>query len=287
MVLDGKYRIHSVIGQGGLGIVFAGEQLSLGREVAIKFAHDWSNHEAGERLLREAQILAALQHPNICDIYDASTLEGFGPYLVTQRIIGETIAARLKWQRFIPAREAIDLAMQVLSALHTAHARHVVHRDVKPQNVFIVDRVGCGPIAKVLDFGFAKDLSADRRLTRPGKALGTLAYMAPEQLQGDRVTPAADLFSLGIMLYEMLTGRHPFHAATSVDMQVRILRSDPSPLSTPSHRIDPAIEAILLRTLEKRPLSRYPDAHAMQRALAAIAPTLADDPPPASSRTPM
>jgi eukaryotic-like serine/threonine-protein kinase len=277
-VLDGKYRIREVIGEGGLGIVFDAENIRMRRDVAVKLVKDTSSSaSAVERLHREARIVASLQHPNICDVYDFGVAPPYGPYLVTQRLQGSTIAARFKWQRNFRVRESIEIVAQILSGLHVAHAQQIVHRDVTPRNVFLVERVGCTPVAKILDFGLAKDLTWATPLTMPGKAIGTPSYMAPEQLAAKPVTRATDIFSTGVLIYEMVTGRHPFAAKTTADVQARVLREPPSPMLVGTRRAPDALEAVVFRALEKSPGSRWPDAYAMQQALLEVHRSLESD----------
>jgi serine/threonine-protein kinase len=152
---------------------------------------------------------------------------------------------------------------------------------VKPQNVFLVERVGCAPVVKLLDFGMAMDFS-NVRLTRPGKALGTPRYMAPEQLKGEQVSAAADLFAVGVMTYELLTGRHPFEAATTADMQTRLLRDTPEPMAK-YQRVPAAVEDLIMTAMAKDPRDRFADAYRMQGAVVralADSRTFADDEPP-------
>lgn len=285
--LDGKYRVTRVIGRGGSGVVFEGENVHLRRPVAIKIVADASRDEAFERLRREAQIIASLQHPNVCDIYDLGWINGVGPYLVTERLRGETIGERFLWSPVFTIADTVQIITQVLSALQAAHAIPVVHRDVKPQNIFLVDRLGCAPVVKILDFGLAKDLSSDARaLTRPGKMLGTPHYMAPEQLLGERVTPLTDLFAVGVVTYEMLTGQHPFAAGSRVEAQTRILRDVPTSMRALRAHIPRSIEDVVYRALSKDPRRRYSDAYAMQCELRRAAlPIAMDEPEPASSDT--
>lgn len=281
-VLDRKYRIKSIIGSGGVGIVFEGENIVLRREVAIKVVHERAREQAVERLRREAAIVASLQHPNICDIYDFGTLPDIGPYLVTQRLYGETLASRLKWQRSMGVADTIDIIVQVLSALQAAHAHRIIHRDVKPANIFLIERVGCGPLAKLLDFGLAKDLSRSTQLTSPGKAIGTPYYMAPEQLLGEVVGAATDLFAVGIVAYEMLTGRHPFAADTVFELQTRILKDAPSPMTVPGRHFAPELVSAIFGALEKDPRRRPANAHSLQQQLLRVRPEHEEDDPPSS-----
>jgi eukaryotic-like serine/threonine-protein kinase len=283
-LIDGRYRVLRVIGQGGLGIVFECENIVLRRAVALKIVSDLRRENAFERLRREAQIIAALQHPNICDVYDVGAIPYFGPYLVTERLYGETVAARFRWQRTMSPRETVDIVAQVLSGLHAAHIQSIVHRDIKPANVFIVDRLGCSPLVKILDFGLAKDLTADTTLTRPGKTLGTPQYMAPEQLLGVAVSGATDLFAVAVLAYEMLTGTHPFSVSSVSTTQARILSVTPEPPSRLNRRIPALLDEVLLRALAKVPRERYATAACMQQALMDALPLddFDDEPTPTS-----
>lgn len=286
-VLDGKYRVERVIGRGGIGVVFEGENIHLRRQVAIKIVADASRDEAFVRLRREAEIIAELQHPNVCDIYDLGWLDGVGPYLVTERLRGETIAEHFRWSPRFGVANTVQIVTQILSALQAAHAISIVHRDIKPQNVFLVERLGCAPVAKILDFGLAKNLSAHgRTLTRPGKMVGTPHYMAPEQLLGEQVTHLADLFAVGVLTYEMLTGKHPFAAESRVEVQTRILRDRPDSITAQRPRVPRSIEDVVFRALAKEPLRRYANAYAMQSELRRAAlPGALDEPEPTSSDT--
>lgn len=286
-VLDGKYRVTRIIGRGGSGVVFEGENVHLRRPVAIKIVADATRDEAFERLRREAEIIASLQHPNVCDIYDLGWIHDVGPYLVTERLLGETIGERFLWSPTFTISDTVQIIVQVLSALQAAHAISIVHRDIKPQNVFLVERLGCAPVVKILDFGLAKNLSPNARaLTRPGKMLGTPHYMAPEQLLGETVTPLTDLFAVGVLTYEMLTGHHPFAAETRVEVQTRILRDLPMSMRAIRAHIPRSIEDVVFRAIAKDPRRRYSDAYAMQCELRrASLPIAMDEPEPASSDT--
>lgn len=270
-VLDGKYLVGRVIGQGAAGIVFEGQNVVLRRSVAIKIVRNPERQGAFERLRREAEIIAALRHPNVCDIYDLGWLEHVGPFLVTERLQGETIAERLRTIRAFSLRDATSVIEQILSALQEAHSRQIVHRDLKPGNIFLVDRLGCGALAKILDFGLAKDFSAvSRSNTRPGRLVGTLEYMSPEQLRAEPASASSDLFAVAVVMYEMLCGRHPFAGRSTLEVQARILRDDPDPMTTPGSNGPPIprpVEDFLRRALSKPPEGRFRQAMAMQAEL--------------------
>lgn len=286
-VLDGRYRIDSLIGEGGAGIVFAATNVQLGRDVAIKLVKTARDEDSVERLRREASIIATIQHPNICDIHHYGVEPLHGPYVVTERLSGETIAERMKWHRWLAAPVVIDILVQILSALQAAHAVHVVHRDVKPENVFLIERIGCPPLVKLLDFGLAKNLISERQLTRPGKSMGTPIYMSPEQLMGEPVTPATDLFAVGVLGYLMLVGRHPFAADTVLELQGRVLQKQPRQMSTLYREVPAPLEAVITRALQKNPYHRHPDAYSMQQELRRVRPLCEDDvSEPSSSYTP-
>ncbi len=283
-----KYKIVRVLGRGGLGIVFEAENAVLSRMVAVKVVLDGRN-DGFERLEREARMVAMLQHPNVCDVYDLGRLPMYGPYLVCERLYGETIAQRVKREAALPIALVVDVLSQVLSGLHAAHGRHIIHRDMKPQNVFLVDRLGCPPLAKILDFGLAKDLTVGsaRTLTKPGFAVGTPEYMAPERLRGVKEsTPAMDIFSVGVIAYEALTGVYPFSGATTVVRQARILRDDPTPLRELRPSIPRMMEDVIAQALAKNPAERFADAAVFLNRLRECVPAIvAEEPPPESTST--
>jgi pimeloyl-ACP methyl ester carboxylesterase len=264
----GRYRILSRIGAGGMGVVYRAEDETLGRDVAIKTLLAGASAPALQaRFEREARALAALSHPNIVSIYELGAAPGL-VYAVTELLDGMTVGARLK-EGPLPLRQALDYAGQVLSALRDAHAKGIVHRDLKPENLFLTRK---GPL-KVLDFGLALQVepfdsgatvaSLETRLTSPGAIVGTIAYMSPEQLRGASVDHRTDIFSLGVVLYEMLTGRHPFLRPTTAETMTVILRDDPPPASL----IPAAVGRVLSRCLAKDPEARWPTAEELGAAL--------------------
>ena len=271
-VLDGKYRILRLIGQGGMGQVFEAENLHLRRMVAVKVVSGGARTEGLLRLEREAHLVAAIQHPNICDVHDVGRMPNGRPYVVFERLFGQTLA-RMRGSRQLPVGAAIDIFLQILSGLNAAHMAQIIHRDLKPENVFLVDHVGCLPLIKLVDFGLAQDLTmpSAARLTRPGRLCGTLQYMSPEQLRAEPVDPRSDLFAVGIMLYEVLAGRHPFAAPSLVDLQVNILRAAPLPLRVVRPDVSRELEGLIGWALARAPSDRPSSAVELQRSLASLA----------------
>jgi len=263
----GPYQIIAPLGAGGMGEVYRARDTRLGRDVALKvIAGDLArDRDRIRRFEQEARAAGALNHPNVCAIHDIGTHEG-SPFVVMELLEGESLRARLK-RGPIPARKAIDYAAQAAHGLAAAHERGIVHRDLKPDNLFLTND---GRV-KVLDFGLAKltrpDLlapageeAATMTATGTGVAFGTMGYMAPEQV---RCTPAdhrADLFAMGAIVYELLTGRRAFPGDTFYDTGHRILHEDPPPLSVPGKEIPANVEAIVRRCLEKSPQERFQSA---------------------------
>jgi Tol biopolymer transport system component len=252
-----------------MGVVYEAEDPRLGRNVALKFLPDDTTHspEALERFKREARASSALNHPHICTIHDIGEHEG-QPFIVMERMKGETLKHRIDGKR-MPLEEVLTLGVQMADALDAAHGARIVHRDLKPANVFVTDHGE----AKLLDFGLAKLVGADKEaalssadtqgredLTRPGLTLGTVAYMSPEQAHGDEVDARSDLFSLGVVLYEMSTGRLPFPGKTSAEIFNGILSHAPAPPSSLNPALPPRLDEIILRALEKDRETRYQTA---------------------------
>jgi predicted Ser/Thr protein kinase len=252
----GPYRVLERLGEGGMGVVFLAEDTRLHRRVALKVLDPLhlANAAAQERLRQEARAAARLHHPGIAAVYALEEVDG-RPLLATEYIDGQTLRAVIDSGPVQPA-DAMAMAEQLARALEAAHAQGVVHRDLKPENVM----VGRDGRVKVLDFGIARVADRDaggERLTSEGAVIGTPAYMAPEQLRGDEVDARADQFTFGIVLYEMLSGAHPFAAPGRTATQARILTADPPPLAQAGHPASPALERVVRRCLEKDPARRY------------------------------
>ncbi len=264
-----RYRLEQEIGRGGMGVVYRAHDTLLDRPVAVKLLHGIGlEAESRARLLREARAVASLEHPNIVTIYDAGEArESDGaPYIVMQLVRGQSL-------RDQPPRtldETLAVARQVCAALDHAHAHGLVHRDLKPGNVLITP----DGAAKLVDFGLAR--SSDSRLTATGAIVGTVHYLAPEQALGKEVDGRADLYALGVMLYELACGRLPFTADDPVAVVVQHLYSAPEPPTTHNPAIPATLEAIILRLLAKEPGERFATAGEVLRALAGIGSTAAE-----------
>ena len=250
------YRILHPLGQGGMGEVFLAEDTRLERRVAIKVLHAdvAADNERRLRFLREARAAAAISHPNVAQIHEIGQADGF-VYLAFEYIDGETLSVRMKHSP-IPWEEQLDIALQVASALEEAHSKGIVHRDVKPANIMI-DRKGR---AKVLDFGLAKQVAsqgAHELQTQQGLIMGTVSYMSPEQALGEEIDARSDIFSLGVVLYEMATGTRPFDGSSEMQTLAKILQSPPEPFAQHGIEHPPGYERIVRKCLEKRREDRY------------------------------
>jgi serine/threonine protein kinase len=276
----GDYELLAELGRGGMGVVYKARQRSLDRLVALKMVlrGDLASPDDLRRFRAEAEAAARLDHPGIVPVYEVGEHAG-QPFFAMKLVEGTTLAQRLA-EGPISAREAATLLSTVCRAIDFAHGRGVLHRDLKPSNI-LIDAEGR---PHVTDFGLAKRVSADQGLTRSGAVLGTPSYMAPEQAAGNRgqLGPASDVYSLGTILYAMLTGRPPFQAATPVDTVLLVLEQDPLPPRLVNPRADRDLEMVALRCLQKPPELRYPSAAAMSDDLDAF---LAGEPVSARSGT--
>lgn len=267
--LISHYRTIRRLGRGGMGEVFLAEDTKLERQVAIKCLAPKAvgNEQAEKRLIREAKAAATLNHPNICTVHEVGE-DGGRPFIVMQFVEGETLSWRL---RNAPpnVQEAVDIAAQVAEALVEAHSRGVVHRDIKPQNLMITPR---GQV-KVLDFGLAKWVPERRAtdtqkdtltlLTDPGMVIGTVPYMSPEQIRGGPVDARSDLFALGALLYECVTGKPAFSGSNAMDICAQVIHVDPRLPSELNPQVSPELEGLILRALAKVSAARYQSASEM------------------------
>lgn len=277
-VVGGRYQLQQVLGQGGMGVVFAALQHPLGRNVVVKLIRPASSstsptESAVARFVKEAEMLARFAHPHIVQLYDQGEHDG-EVFLVMEHLVGRTLAARIG-EGPLPWRFALSRIRQVALALAEAHAHGVVHRDLKPNNVFLVEHRGIPAHVKVLDFGLARlQASSGKSLTESGELLGTPGYVSPEQIEGAPATEKSDLYALGVMLYECLTGANPFVAETPVASLMRHLKFKAPPPSTLVGEIPERVDELLRRLLQKEPALRPKSA---DEVIAAIDDALATD----------
>ena len=257
-----QYRLTRKLGEGGMGVVYEAEDERLGRLVAIKRVRAFTDDPTlRERLVREARTAAGISHPNICQVYELGE-EGEELFVVMELLDGETLASRVA-RGPLPLNQALQATLGILAALEAMHARGIVHRDLKPTNVFLTQH---GP--KLLDFGLARPQAgdgSDLTLTSPGTILGTPRYMAPEMLSDEPISPATDLFALGALLFEMLTGRAAFSGSSLPAVYNAVLNEQPPPLVGDADVI--AADRVIQRALAKRPADRWPSAGAMAQAV--------------------
>jgi eukaryotic-like serine/threonine-protein kinase len=261
-IIDGRYRVVRRLGSGGMADVYLAEDQQLGRQVALKllYRHLAEDAQFVERFRREASSAAGLQHPNIVGIFDRGEWDGTF-YIAMEYVEGRTLKDVIRERGPAPAEAAVDVVLQILRALRYAHQRGIVHRDIKPQNV-LIDEDGR---VRVTDFGIARAGASD--MTETGSVMGTAQYLSPEQAQGRAVDGRSDLYSTGIVLYELLTGRVPFDAESPVSVALKQVSEPPVPPRELNPEIPPALEAVVLRALEKDPARRFADADEFIEAL--------------------
>jgi eukaryotic-like serine/threonine-protein kinase len=254
-LVDGRYRILRRIGSGGMADVYAAEDTHLGREVALKVLHRRfaQDQEFVERFRREAKAAAGLSHPNVVGVFDRGEHEGTY-YIAMEYLTGRTLKEIVSSEAPLAQQRVVELGVQILHAAGFAHRHGVIHRDFKPHNV-IVDEQGH---AKVTDFGIARAGASE--MTETGSIMGTAHYLSPEQAQGHAVTAASDLYSIGVMLYEMLAGRLPFEGESAVAIALKHLSEQPAPISQLRPDVHPALEAVVMAALAKDPAQRWQTA---------------------------
>src|SRR5512146_2452211 len=254
----GRYRILEQLGSGGMSVVYKGLDTALEREVAVKVLHPHlaGREESRRRLAREAKAVAKLRHPNIVEVFDFSTLEAAEAYIVTEYIRGPTLRAFCEAQRFHPPEIAAMVVHELAAALAHAHEAGVIHRDLKPENVMVRD----DGVLKLMDFGIAKIIDRDEKMTMTGALVGSPAHMAPEIVEGEEAGPEADVFSLGTMLYLFATGRLPFSASNTTATLRKILEGafdDPRQIVA---TVSDELAEIIATCLMRQPKDRYPNA---------------------------
>jgi serine/threonine-protein kinase len=263
MRLNGRYRLDAQVGAGGMSTVYRAFDTTLERPVAVKLMHREiaSDSDQLERFRREARSVAQLNHPHIVGVIDAGEEDG-RPYIVFEYVEGETLKERIRRMGRLPVDEAIAYAIEISRALGAAHARGIVHRDIKPQNV-LVDEEGS---AKVTDFGIARSLD-DEGLTADGRVLGTTDYVSPEQALGHDVDGQSDIYSLGVVLYEMLTGEVPFHGENQVSVAMKHVREDLPDVQRLRPEVSARLAAVVERMTDKDLANRHPDAESVEADL--------------------
>ncbi|MDQ1709291.1 MAG: eukaryotic-like serine/threonine-protein kinase, partial [Frankiaceae bacterium] len=259
VVLGGRFRLDDRIAVGGMGEVWAAKDLLLDRDVAVKLLKAEYLEDRGflARFQAEARHAAGLSHPGIATVYDYGEVNT-APYLVMELVRGEPLSSILARHGTLPVAQALDIAAQTARALGAAHEAGVIHRDVKPGNILVCP----DGAVKVTDFGIARATDGVP-LTQTGTVIGTARYLSPEQAQGTLTTPASDLYSLGVVTYEMLAGAGPFAATNPIAVALAHVRDEPLPLPA---AVPPAVRAFVMRALEKRPQDRYADAAAFAAA---------------------
>ncbi len=269
--LHNTYEVLRVIGEGGMGRVYEARHLRLSnKRFALKLLHPEFSRQPDvvTRFQREAEAASALSHPNVVSVYDVNTAPDGRPYLVAELLEGEQLGDLLTRRGKLPVAEAVRIVRQIPRALAAAHDHGIVHRDVKPENVFLVDG---GNLVKVLDFGISKLGHGSEKLTKTGTVMGTPDYMAPEQARGDRVDSRADVYAVGALLYRALTGRKPFIAADPMATLTAVLTQEPPRPTAVEGGIPLGLELVIQRAMAKKPEERYQDMRELERALAPFA----------------
>ena len=276
-VVAGKYVVERVIGSGGMGVVVAARHAQLGERVALKFLLTSTDESFVARFMREAQLAVRIKSEHVARVLDVATLDDGSPYMVIELLEGRDLDRLLRDDGPPPRDVALDYVLQACEAVAEAHSLGIVHRDLKPANLFLTHRADGTPLVKVLDFGISKLVGEfrgpmDRSLTRADDMLGSPQYMAPEQVRDPRnVDARCDVFSLGSILYKMLTGRPAFEGANAATVLAMVLSEPPTPLREHRPEIPPALEALVLGCLEKDPAARVPSVEALARGLVPFA----------------
>ena len=280
--LFGGYRIESFVARGGMGMVYKATQLALERTVALKLVAPELAHDPAflERFKREAQLAASIDHPNILPVYEAGEIDG-QLFLAMRFVVGTDMDSLIREERALAPERAAAIAVQVAGALDAAHGRGLVHRDVKPANVLIAEEYG-EERAYLTDFGLTKNVATDARLTRTGQMVGTLDYVAPEQVQGGSVDGRADTYALACLLFVAVTGQLPFDRPTDAAKLWAHINDEPPSAAALSPAVSSELDGVIRRGMAKSPGERYPSSGQFARAARAAATTAA----PATPATP-
>jgi serine/threonine protein kinase len=279
VLAGGRYTVERTLGGGGMAVVYLARDRELDRPVAVKIlaGHVLGDTAFRERFVREARMAARLSHPNVVSIYDTGEEDG-RPFIVMEYVEGETLADVRSRAGRLPPAEVIELALQICGGLEHAHEAGLVHRDVKPQNLLLRGMDGA---VKIADFGIARSAEATQ-LTQAGTVLGTAAYLAPEQATGGEVSPATDIYSLGAVLYELLTGQPPYRFESLVELAFKQQEQAVVPVREHAPEVPEPLEDVVMRCLARNPAYRPESAGALARDLAAASPEPATQPLPVS-----
>jgi eukaryotic-like serine/threonine-protein kinase len=278
LILDGRYRLLDPLGKGSVGAVYRAEHLWMNKTVAIKLLRPevTSSEEAVKRFAREARLASLMDNAHCVNVYDFAQAPDGTYYLAMEYLEGQTLFKAIRKNKRLPLDQCREIFLPILEALSAAHAIGIVHRDMKPENVMLLDRGGPYPFIKILDFGIAKGDPGDdgAQLTRVGFTVGTPEYMSPEQATAIDIDGRADLYSTGVMLFECTTGRRPFLGSSAVEIaSAHVSTAPPKPrVVCPEAGISVELEAIILKALEKEPAKRFPDAKSFAKALAKAIP---------------
>ena len=271
-VLGGAYRIEEPLGRGGMGEVFAARHLRTGRRYAVKtiLAGAIANEDAIRRFEREATAASAIGHPGIVQVHDFNVAPGGFFYLVMDLLEGETLAERLERSKSLAWPDAQRIAVELCAALGAAHDKHLLHRDIKPTNIFLARSAGGGERVVLVDFGLVKPIAESSPVTSTGAVVGTPMYMSPEQARGEQLDVRSDLYSLAAVVFEMATGAPPFLDRTMASVYARLLHDPPPKASSVSKRVPRAADDVLVKALAKDRAARFPSARALGEALADV-----------------
>ncbi|HEX2869683.1 MAG TPA: protein kinase [Polyangiaceae bacterium] len=265
-LIDGRYEVLSIIGEGGMGTVYEVRHRALGKRFALKALRKdlAQDTEIAARFIQEARTAAAVSHPGLVEITDFGRLESGQVYFVMELLEGQSLAALLRNGGPLPAARGLNIVRQLVHALKAAHDASIVHRDLKPDNIHVALRDGDTDVVKIVDFGLAKVIGSSK-LTRAGMVFGTPHYMSPEQAAGEVVDHRADIYALGIVMYEMFTGKVPFEADSYMGVLTKHMYMAPAPPSelSPELKSLGALEEVILRCLQKRPQARYENLAAL------------------------
>jgi len=297
--IDQRYRVEALLGEGGMGLVYRVTHTRLNKSLAIKVLRreNTRDPEVLARFRREAESASGIGNQHIVDISDFGELNDGSTYFVMECLEGLDLIDAIDVARRMPEERAVHIAVQICRALGAAHDAGIVHRDLKPENVFLIRRNETEDFVKVLDFGIAKVANGPKRLTRDGEVLGTPHYMSPEQCEGDGVDHRTDVYALGVLLYEMVTGHVPHDADTMMGILTKQMYEDPIPPKVRAPQVSQELEQLIMRCLEKKPEQRYQTMHAIeadlqrvhagQRAVGPDTVTLTPTRPPRPERRPV